>query len=269
MKNKRNQIIRQNRLRKVERYLRRGITNQSQIAVALDISQQTISADIKEIYTEWLNSDPEQAKERRAKRIRQLEDLLAEARNGFDRSLSPEETHTEVKKPCTTCAGAGKDPHEERCITCGGKGYVTSISDTAKGRDGNPAFLKVAFECVRECARLEGVYPVKKKKIEATIKASLADVEDPYEGVPTEDLLEAYEALKRIDDLRTNTIEGTVAEPLLEAPTAPTSTLEEPEPKKVVKKRQAKKKAPRKTAKKKPSKGKKAPPKKPNKRKKR
>jgi hypothetical protein len=122
------------------------------------VTQATISTDIHAILNDWIASDPEIARLRRMRRIKQLEDLLQQAMDGFDASKRDEREVGVLKKPCTACAGAGADPDEPRCTKCGGKGYLTTTTEKREGQVGDPEYLEVARDCVVACARLEGFY---------------------------------------------------------------------------------------------------------------
>ena len=198
------QVIKKlNRRRKVEKFLKRGVTNQFQIAAALSVSQCTISYDVKSIMEDWVDSDPETTQRRRRLRVQQLEAVAQEAWNGFDRSRLDGEKLRFVTRICPNCAGIADDPEDPPCKVCGGKGTTTERSEEVVGRCGDPTFLKIAKDCLTECAKMEGVYPKKESKLQ--VEGVLAHLQvpslegNPYKDTPVDMLLKVRHLLSQIE----------------------------------------------------------------------
>ena len=73
----------------VEKFLLRGITNQTQIGAAIGVTQSAVSGYIKRIEEEWVKNDPKRVQANRLRRVRQLEQVMQDARNSFDLSKGP------------------------------------------------------------------------------------------------------------------------------------------------------------------------------------
>lgn len=202
---KHNVIKKMNRRRKVEKYMKRGVTNQFQIAAALGVSQGCISVDMQAIMDDWLEVDPATTKRRRRLRVQQLEAVAQEAWNGFDRSRKDSEKLRFITRICTNCSGIADDPDDPACKVCGGKGTVTETTSEVHGQAGDPAFLKIVKDCLTECAKMEGLYPKKKGgrvKIEAAITqvVALPQLEgNPYKDTSVDKLLQVRHLLSQMD----------------------------------------------------------------------
>ena len=154
-------IQRQDSLR--ERILR-GVTNQRSLAAAYGVSQKTISLDMNEIYDQIFAESLQDHLVLKAFRIKQFENIGLMALNEYERSKKDIEEKAIVTKQCPNCFGLGKiedSPNEfTPCGTCKATGKIKSEETIRiKQQIGDPAFMRVAKECISEISRIEGHYP--------------------------------------------------------------------------------------------------------------
>lgn len=196
-------------VRKIEKFLRRGYSSQWEIAVALGIPQRRVSYYIRYIYDKWRKEAPEEYARKITVRIRQLENIMQEAYLAYDKSKRGEETQSWITRPCSACAGAedvqgnGMAP-DAACSECNGTGKVTTMHAAIKDSAGDPAYLKVAQDCIKQCAHLETLLlnggSMRPQKIEITGAVGLINVQVPqqYAGVAADKLLEARAMLQQL-----------------------------------------------------------------------
>lgn len=212
-------IRRQTALVKLEEHLRRGVTNQTELAAAFGVSQPTISRWISIIYDQWLRQDPERAQQERQLRVRQLEGIAHQALIDYERSRENEEeiSTTYTPKKCPRCSGSGMDSQddEEWCPKCEGEGEIQeqTIHRRVRGKAGDVNFLRAAKECFVECAKLKALYPHTKSigphvQVNQIVNSQTLDLTN----VSSEDLLAAKEALARLQMNPMKQIEGRVIE---------------------------------------------------------
>lgn len=201
------------RRQRVERMLLRGITNQRDIAAAMGVTEKTIFYDVKAIQEQWYT--PEKAAERRTRRIKQLEAIMQEAYNAYDRSKKNAEEESIITRPCRTCGGMEVEGDDQGnapppCPTCGGEGVVREVITRAKGRTGDPAYLDLIKNCVKEIARLEGLYITKHaiKGMPAAQQVIINAGAEAYKDAPTDLLLNARQAIALLKG-GANIIDGT------------------------------------------------------------
>lgn len=198
-KNKANPLLNMWARRKlVEKYLRRGFTDQREIAAALGCSQNTICYDIQAILETWQSSEPEAMRDRATTRIKQLEAIIQEAWNAWEVSKASQKEVGIVTAPCGTCRGVEPDAGQPPCLTCGGRGAIATVSRKTKRQTGDPSYLAVIRDCVKECGRLEGLYApnVVNKTLNKTVNVmSLPTATGSYAQTPTELILQARQAL--------------------------------------------------------------------------
>jgi len=120
---------------------------------------------IKNILQEEFKEDSVADKERR---IKQLEDVQAKANLAWERSKqNSEELRIQyVKVKCPDCKGTGMQEDKETwCESCEGKGNVSEelLTRRVVGQAGEPRFLSLVNECIKEISRLNGLYPEKGK----------------------------------------------------------------------------------------------------------
>lgn len=195
------------RRRKVERYMRRGYTSQREIAAALGVSATQIHYDMQAIWSTWVEEQPQTRKERLQHRIKQLEHLIQESWNAWERSKKPEEGDNTLSKDCPVCHGVEPDvedldddaPQPEPCVRCGGTGLIQEVRTFKKGQSGDPAYLAIIKEAIKECGRLEGLYV---KRVAAKVTGHTTSLQVVADGrfKDTSDtlLLEARASIQRL-----------------------------------------------------------------------
>lgn len=202
---------RRNRLNKIEEMLLRGITNGSQIAARLGISQSAAWNDVEFIRKGWLESGPNNTKERRAARIRQLERVIQLAHDSFRRSRSDAETHTmKGGGICPDCRGMGVRKGEtDWCDTCKGEGTTEGeVTIQVRGQAGDASYLGIVKECIKEINHLEGNHAPKRVAVRGRQETKVmhahlhVQVGEEYANAPPELLLEAKSALLKLDQAR-------------------------------------------------------------------
>jgi hypothetical protein len=212
------------RREKVKGFLLKGVSNQSEMSAALNVSPATICKDVQEIMEEWRDEDTKEYRVKRAQRIKQLELSAQRAINAFDRSRNDSEEVQVLYTPqsCKKCNATGLDRKTKRaCEACNGEGIVNveTIKRTTKGQAGDSTFLKVFNDSIKEIAKLEGLYAkVKQPKVAVSkVEGAVihAHVAARMDGVPAEVLLEAREAYEKLlehSDPEEESIEGEVIE---------------------------------------------------------
>ena len=202
---------RRERLNRIEELLLRGITNGHQIAARLGVSQPVVWADIQHIRKAWLESGPDNTKERRAARIRQLERVIQLAHDSFHRSRADAETHTiRGGGICGDCKGLGiREGELDWCATCKGEGTVEGeVTIQVKGQAGDAAYLGIIKECVKEINHLEGNHAPKKHQVRGRAETKVmhahlqVQVGEEYADAPPELILEAKSALLKLDQAK-------------------------------------------------------------------
>lgn len=204
------------RVIKVEQLMEQGLTNQAQLAARLGVSVKSICLYQEEIYRSWRECPPSRTVEKRSLRVRQLEHVVQVANDCFLRSTEPavQQTTKREEIPCTTCRGWGRVKLEP-CTVCEGKGTVVEEVTTEKvaAGHGDPQFLAIAKDCIREIARLEGLYPSRRitKRVESRVlHAHLVQGRVEYAQASPDDLIAAKVALERLRGSSTPLIEQRV-----------------------------------------------------------
>ena len=181
-----------------------GNTNQIELAKKYNVTQATISRDIRTIREQWSDEAPKKRKESRETSVRQLYHIAHTAMESFAKSTEPKETivYEERKDICPRCRG-DKYIKGKLCATCDGKGKidVKALKKTIEGREGNVTFLDQYRKCLQDISKLLGL-PVERRgrkpreSNELIIDAS-SDDDGMIEGTP-EEILDAMKAIKRI-----------------------------------------------------------------------
>jgi len=186
------------KLDSVEKNITRGVVNCRQMAAALGISVEYVRDLIKEVQEEWRIASGDDIDLNRMLRIQQVNKLLVNAVNSFDKSQQDLEEFSTTEKSCNICGGSGKDlkqvtetiecpecggqgieeyqpgkykrcgacngsgSHSEgpSCLECQGRGKIILEITKTKGSAGNPAFLVVAKGLIETAAKLEGLFPI-------------------------------------------------------------------------------------------------------------
>ena len=202
---------RRQRLVKIEELMLRGVVNTYQIAARFGVSQPVAYKDVQEIRKAWLESAPNNTKERRGQRIRQLEFIVQLAHDSFLRSREDAQTHT-VKQGriCDRCEGLGV-VDTEWCPKCEGDGHLPGeVTIQTKGQAGDPAYLGIAKECLKEISMLEGNHAPKRHSVRGRHKVEgqvahghlHAVVANEYADAPADDLIAARSVLLKLEQHR-------------------------------------------------------------------
>lgn len=200
------EVEREKRLTRIESMMLRGIKSQTQLAAAFNVSNCQISKDVVEIRQRWKDRDPDLTDIRRSERVAQLEGILQQAMNAWDRSRRDVEEFTINISACSNCNGRGEVEDKpdiwKSCRMCGGRGKHVSEQTKVKETPGDVSFLKVAKECVAEVAKLQGLYPDGKVGILRRVTETEGvggrireEIEEMYAMAPTDSLIAAMTAI--------------------------------------------------------------------------
>lgn len=205
---------REARRQRIEQMLLRGIKNQADIARAFGVSECIISQDVAEVRRRWGERDPDERDKQRQERLVQLEGILQQAMNAWDRSRKDIEDFKIQVTACEGCGGTGTYANKvsginEPCRRCGGKGKQVIETTTVKESPGDPAFLKIAKECIMDAARLQGVVAEGKVGVLRAVAESEGvggkmreSIELLYADCPPDDLIGAMVALDKLKSRR-------------------------------------------------------------------
>ena len=138
----------------------RGLTDQALLAVRFGVSVKTICIDQQEIRKRWLGESIRGEKERRAVYLQMWRLLHRLGVDGYERSREDEVTVTTEYRPkkCPDCKD-GMLAGGEWCKVCGGEGETIQevVTKRMVGSAGDPSFLRVSGDAIREMVRLEGL----------------------------------------------------------------------------------------------------------------
>ncbi len=172
------------RINEVERMIVNGETRQWWMALQLNVTDMTISNDVKIIRTRWAKTDEKTGKQRLARRIKQLEKRIQEASDDY-----------EISKwrvfGCKHCKGFGYIPKQNACPVCDGEGEI------AERKPGDATYLRVMKECIVECAKLQGLYPDVKRDRSSGF-AEDRSIVNVFLNAPDNEVLAAKMALDRL-----------------------------------------------------------------------
>jgi len=199
------------RRRKVRDDYLNGIWSQQELAIRHGVTIGTICTDLAVIRPELKIADPEEAKIHKDMQERRLNNILANAVSGYQRSRQDAEEITIAyeRRKCRSCNGTGwQDANEESgewCENCNGDGerVVEVMTRRVKGQAGDSSFLRTQLEVVKEINRINGNYPERTKKVEhkhvhAQIDLSRASSEDLLAAMEIVDVLRRSE-VKQIE----------------------------------------------------------------------
>lgn len=211
--------VRRNRIRQD---ILRGETHVRTLAGKYDVSIATIRKDMEHVYSKWAQADAQMYKsdqQRRQTRVQQLTSVLTKAVESFERSTEDKEKIVvhKVNKKCTVCNGRGINKKEEGCEACEAKGRITVVSETVEstGQAGDPSFLNVVRNCVKDIAQLEGLLSTRIEQ-SGTVTHDLLihlvnEVENNDDANITEESIQNYAAgfIRQQEDQKL-TVEGDV-----------------------------------------------------------
>ena len=202
-------------LRRLEKLLLNGCTNQYELAATFDVAVPTIRRWTAKIEKDWLETDHPDAKLERTFRTRQLDNLIQTAVAAFERSRQDEESVTYHYEKCMVCNGKTevRDPDDPGgkmpCEHCQATGHIEVATRKIKGQPGDPAFLNVIKSCIVEAARIKGLYPAGQanKSMKELIQnaddvgGEVSDtIEALYVKAPKEDLIKAMAMLDELKE---------------------------------------------------------------------
>lgn len=193
-------VKKEQQIARIEEHLLAGVSNVRTIAAAVGLSPSSVHRYIAAIYDRWLEENPEQSRQERTLRIRQLEGLAERALYSYERSCrdSVEVQKRKERRACPACEGRG-ERKDEPCNCCDGSGFVTveHKSIRRKGQAGDSAHLRVAKECFAECARLKGLFRrPKEPKRKPQVHVHVTDKQ--LENAPEDVLLEVLSAHRKL-----------------------------------------------------------------------
>lgn len=142
-KRKSERLIRAERRRRQAANLYLRGLSQVEIADRLHCSQGTVSRALERVAREWREAACRHYEEWLAEQLARVNNLEAEAWRAWNESSKPAEAVTKQE-------GKGRD------------GLTVTTTITRRSTAGNPAFLTVILDCLRERGRLLGLYsPIK------------------------------------------------------------------------------------------------------------
>ncbi len=213
-------------LNRVEELIVSGFTNQTAMAKSMNVSQPTISRMIKKIELRLAERHRRSTKAKRATRISQLEHILNLAVESYKKSLKDDvetTTHTQGCMACGTLGKIDKDGEMITCPSCFGKGVLENKTVKRKIKSGDSSMLRVATDCIKECARIQGVYidagkskgtlrqlTLNQKKISDTEIES--KIEELYIDAPVDLLINAKRLITELQETKEKTTERKVIE---------------------------------------------------------
>ncbi len=195
-------IRRRKREQRVEDFILKGMTNQSQIAIAMGISQQAVSQYFESIRKKW-NSDSRRSNEKLREYVWRFHYAAYQAFLSYEKSRQDaEEIVTSYEQVvCKECKGSGMESEEVWCESCSGTGKKTveHVTRKVRGQAGDSSFLRTFKECMVEAAKLEGLYPkttVNVNKVQANVGVQIGLTD--LSRVPTERLLEIRKVVAKL-----------------------------------------------------------------------
>lgn len=188
------------RMEKVrEDVLVRRITNHRVLAARHNLSVSTISKYIKRIKTEASEQFHKRGWDITSMSWLSLNDVIQKCQAGFERSKKEKvKIRTEYQREkCKYCKGNGivkEDDFEEECDNCEGNGFVTVeiVTEERTGQAGDPRFLNLIKDCVKEQCKLAGIYPKNGEGININMIAPSVDLSK----ISDDDVLDALSKIQ-------------------------------------------------------------------------
>ncbi len=182
---------------KLEEMILRGVTSKDQMAAALGVTRQTVWRDERWVMENWHRQDVATARRKQALRVKQLESVYRKAMLSYERStLDAERTTTRMTpRRCASCRGTGfVEGTLDWCRSCDGEGLTVNsdVTRETRGQSGNASHLRVALDCIRQIALIEGLYPrgdVTVNKLTVNQQNNVQNVD--LSSAPTDLVLEA------------------------------------------------------------------------------
>ena len=161
------------------RYLRKSFkdiaTRESQAALAevFGVSQVQICKDVKELRKRWRNSAIRDVNEGIGETLAHINEVMGEAWQAWEASTQPRER--EVKQKTET---GGKDGGNGGGVG-GGKQTTLRVQTSKVDQAGQPAYLNIILDCVRQVRELQGLDKPRK------FAPTSPDGADPYNPMVT------------------------------------------------------------------------------------
>jgi hypothetical protein len=207
------QIYYEEQIRKAESLILKGVTSPLEIGIALGRERKDVEKICRTIYERW-KADPNQdIQDKKFLRSKQLENVLQKAHAAFDRSCRDTEEFSTEERICSNCNGRKQFKDDKTadgfvdCKTCNGVGRVIIEKVKVTKKVGDPAFLALAKEVIKELAKIDGIVTDTKVTVKNTlVTQALAvggeveqSVRELYLEAPTETLLKAKLLLEELD----------------------------------------------------------------------
>lgn len=197
-----------------------GIDSNKELAARYGVTEASISNYKKEIMKE-LDEEYRKAGFAMSARLFQMYNgVIRKAAVSFERSKQDDETiRTEYKNvSCKDCKGTGfknaDDDLAEWCEVCDGKGSIIQeeITRSVRGQAGDPRFLTLIKDCIREISKLTGTLPTGYRE-GANVKVEINPTVD-LSGVEDDRILKALAILQNSENLPQddNLIEGEIVD---------------------------------------------------------
>ena len=195
------------RLQKLNQLFAQGGYTLTELAARFGVSVGTIASDRKYIMEKWWSEEEsEKTREKRLRRIKELEQIKRLALESYYRSrMDREEVTTKYDRvPCPECYGTGKLP-KCKCLECEGTGYKIEevVFRKVAGTPGDAQFLQVAKSATVELCKIEALYKQPSVKVQHVVSGGVrhsVDLEEKYSDVDPELILAAKVALARLED---------------------------------------------------------------------
>lgn len=197
-----------------------GVRSQQEMATRLGISQPAVCNHLKEIMKQLREEDIKGYRNKQLRRINQFEMAAKEAFDAWLKSKeSVEQVQTEyVRRDCPACKQkeqeqtnskskriSVKSKKEKPCEVCDGKGYILqeNIVRRVTGKAGDAQLIQQYWFCMREAAKLEGLYERHKQLIppgqETHLHAHVHGDLD-WSKVPADQLLQLKQAYSNAEE---------------------------------------------------------------------
>jgi DNA-binding CsgD family transcriptional regulator len=197
-----------------------GVRSQCEMAARLGISQPAVCNHLKAIQRQLKEEDVKGYRNKQLRRINQFEMAAKEAFDAWQKSKeSVEQIQTEyVRKDCPLCKQREKEEasakksvkrvsmkKEKPCEVCNGNGYIMqeNIIRRVTGKAGDAALIQQYWFCMREAAKLEGLYERNKRPIppgqETHLHAHVHGDMD-WSKVPADQLLQLKQAYSNAEE---------------------------------------------------------------------
>jgi hypothetical protein len=170
-------------------YLTLGIRDLATLSKKYNVSKKTIYFDIRQILKTLRKRNNNVAQYQYDLAVDGFARTLTMATNAFEQSQTAKITETTQYIPvkCKACKGVGCD------LCTNGTIMKEKKTKSVTGSPGDPSFLKLRNDALKEIAKLQGLYPDKNINIRGTIQQTVTL--EKLEKLPTEELLRLQEEI--------------------------------------------------------------------------